>query len=368
MADLSTLLPDADVVWEGDNVIELPNLVSGPLAELLAAAGAQGSACEFAGEAAMRHEFRVAATEWPSFRRHPRRVSAACAASLVAGMILATTGLAAATDLPLPTTHLVDQAIAQIDHDLASPPAPVTQTGLRPGVAPVGHHRVVHGATTVHALQQVPAVSTGACPSGTTAVGSAATTCLTAPSSVSTASGSAASSAGTVTAVHAVHRSGTTAGRGGNHGGGGGGSSRGGNHGTGGGGGSSRGGNHGTGGGGGSSRGGNHGTGGGGGSSRGGNHGTGGGGGSGRGGNHGTGGGGGSGRGGNHGTGGHCPGGASSTTAGVVVQLAQVTSGDPGSAAAKKCGGSGHHRSRPPTPTGQSGQTAEGGNGTGTGT
>src|SRR5271167_4271407 len=118
MVDLSTLLPDADVGSESGNIIELPNLVSGPLSELLAAVGAQGYAWELAGEAEMRHEFRIMATEWPSSRRHPRRASAACAASLVGGLVLATTGLAAATGIPLPTTHLVDQAISQINTDL----------------------------------------------------------------------------------------------------------------------------------------------------------------------------------------------------------------------------------------------------------
>jgi hypothetical protein len=275
MADLSTLLPDADVVWEGDNVIELPNLVSGPLAELLAAAGAQGHPRELAGEATMRHEFQVAASEWPSSHRHPRRASAMFAASLVAGTILATTGLAAATGLPLPTTHLVDQAITQINQDLASPPASVA----RPGVIPFRHHPVVHGGTTVHALRHVAVTSTSACLSGTTAAGGSAGSCLPARSAVPTASGSATASAGTVTAaMRATHTSKTTATKsgthkttkGGTHKTGGGGSSRGGNHGKGGthktgGGGSSRGGNHGKGGthktgGGGSSRGGNRGT------------------------------------------------------------------------------------------------------------
>jgi len=314
MADLSTLLPDGDVLWEGDNVIELPNLVSGPLAELLAAAGAQGHTWELAGEATMRHEFRVAASEWPSSRRHPRRASAAFAASLVAGTILATTGLAAATGLPLPTTHLVDQAITQINQDLASPPTAVALTGLRPGVTPFIHHAVVHGGATVHALRHVPVTSTSAstaCTSGTTATGGSAGSCLPARSAVPIASGSATTSAGTVTAaMSATHTPKATATKSGTHKTtksrthktGGGGSSRGGNHGRGGthktgGGGSSRGGNHGRGrthktGGGGSSRGGNHGRGGthktgGGGSSRGGNRGPAGGGSS-RGGNRGT--------------------------------------------------------------------------------
>ncbi len=284
MADLSALLPDADVLWEGGNVIELPNLVSGPLAELLTAAGAEGHTFELAGEATMRGEFRMAAAEWPSSRRHPRRASAACAASLVAGMILATTGLAAATGLPLPTTHLVDQAITQINHDLASPPAPVTLTGLRPGVSPVRHHPVVHGGTTVHALRQVPEASRSACPSGTTAAGGAARTCLPDPAVVPTASRSATASAGTVTAsLTGTRAPKTTATRSGTHK-----TSKGGTHKTGGGGGSSRGGNHGRGGK--HGRGGTHKTGGGGGSSRGGNHGRGGkhGGGSSRGGNRGT--------------------------------------------------------------------------------
>ncbi len=175
MADLSTLLPDADVLWEGDNVIELPNLVSGPLADLLAAAGAHGDTGELAGEATMRDEFRVAASEWPSSRRHPRRASAACAASLVAGMILATTGLAAATGLPLPTTHLVDQAINQFNHDLASPPASVPLTGLRHGLPRARHHPVVHGGDDRPCPTAVPAALASACPLGHDAAGGSAT-------------------------------------------------------------------------------------------------------------------------------------------------------------------------------------------------
>ncbi len=280
MADLSTLLPDGDVLWEGGNVIELPNLVSGPLADLLAAAGAEGRTSELSGEATMRHEFREAAIEWPSVGRRHRRASVACAASLVAGMILATTGLAAATDLPLPTTHLVDQAITQINHDLASPPTANALTGLRPGVTPVRHHAVVYRAATVPALRHVPEPSKGmACPSGTTATGGPAGSCLPAPAVAPTASGSATASAGTVTAVSGGTRSVKTSAsksgtrktsKSGTHKTSGGGSSRGGNHGRGGthkkgGGGSSRGGNHGRGGthkkgSGGSSRGANRGT------------------------------------------------------------------------------------------------------------
>jgi hypothetical protein len=121
MVDVSSIQPiDADDVAD-DTVVELPNLVDGDLADMLAAASAPGLPSELSWEHGARSMFRSAVASWPN-RRHLRRPAwAALAVASVAGLFATTTALAAASALPAPAERVVDGALNQVDINLAQP-------------------------------------------------------------------------------------------------------------------------------------------------------------------------------------------------------------------------------------------------------
>jgi len=167
-ADRSFLTGVAD-----DNVVTLPNLMSGRLADLLAAASGAGQEHEFGSELAARTAFRTASAAWPSSsRRRFRRTPAVLAVTTVATMMVATTGLAAATELPSPAGRAVQGILASVGVT-ATPPAP---SGSDAGdvAAPVSGGNVSGGAHNLGARH-------GGCTTGGTGTyavsGSANTSC-----------------------------------------------------------------------------------------------------------------------------------------------------------------------------------------------
>jgi hypothetical protein len=107
-------------------VVELPNLVDGDLADLLAAASAPGMTSELRGEDCARSMFQSAVTMWPKASRLRRPTWAVVAVASVAGLFATTTALAAASALPPSAEHVVNGAFNQADISLGQPAAPVT--------------------------------------------------------------------------------------------------------------------------------------------------------------------------------------------------------------------------------------------------
>jgi hypothetical protein len=105
-------------------VLEFPNQVEGPLADLLAAASGPAMPEELSGEAQARAIFASTAANWskPKRRVRPARMAvvAVSAASLLA---TTTTVLAAASVLPSPAANIVDKALQHVDINV-SPPVP----------------------------------------------------------------------------------------------------------------------------------------------------------------------------------------------------------------------------------------------------
>jgi hypothetical protein len=104
-----------------DNVVEMPNLMSGRLADLLAAAGGPAQLHELRGEQSARMAFESAVESWPRSRRHIRRTPALVAVTTVATMLVATTGLAAASVLPGPAGRAVDGLFGSVGVNLGPP-------------------------------------------------------------------------------------------------------------------------------------------------------------------------------------------------------------------------------------------------------
>ena len=139
-----------------DNVISLPDLMHGRLADLIQAAGGPAGDHELRGELAARTAFRSVAQSWPSRRRlRMRRGPAVVAATTVATMLVATTGLAAASVLPGSAGRAVDGFLGSVGVDItspstpAAPPAPdVNSTAdlSAPALHPVG---TVHVGCTI---------------------------------------------------------------------------------------------------------------------------------------------------------------------------------------------------------------------------
>jgi hypothetical protein len=98
----------ADDASSLDNVLELPNLVTGKLADLIAAASAPGSRRELRGELAARSAFRSEVAFWPR-PRHLRWRKPVVAVATTAGILIGTSSIAAATGWPAPAARVVDQ-------------------------------------------------------------------------------------------------------------------------------------------------------------------------------------------------------------------------------------------------------------------
>ena len=111
-----------------DNVVVLPNLMSGDLADLVAAAGARAQASELRGEIGARTAFRAAVDSWPTRKRHLRRTPAVVALTTMATVLVATTGLAAATVVPGPTGRAVEGFLGSVGVNIGAPAGPTTPT------------------------------------------------------------------------------------------------------------------------------------------------------------------------------------------------------------------------------------------------
>ena len=151
-----------------DNVVALPNLTSGRLADLLAAASGPGQSHELRGESEARATFLAASGAWPTPRRRLRRTPAVLAVTTVATMMVATTGLAAASQLPGPAGRAVQGILGSVGVSLApaapsGTPAPAGSPGGAPGSgaqAPAGTHRVGPSGTTC-VINGTPTATTG---------------------------------------------------------------------------------------------------------------------------------------------------------------------------------------------------------------
>ena len=160
----------SDLVGEGveDNVIALPDLTHGRLADLLQAAGGPALDYELRGESAARTAFRSAAESWPSRRRSRMRGGpAVVAATTVATMLVATTGLAAASVLPGSAGRAVDGFLGNVGVDITSPSTPA---------APPAPDVTGTSAVSAPALHPVGSVHVGCTIGGTTSSGAVAGT------------------------------------------------------------------------------------------------------------------------------------------------------------------------------------------------
>ena len=95
---------------------------------------------ELRGELAARTAFRAAATTWPKPRRRSRgrRTPAVVAASTMAGLIVATTGLSAASVLPGPAVRTVHGILAQVGVDVGTSGAPTSAMDPAPSAGSSG--------------------------------------------------------------------------------------------------------------------------------------------------------------------------------------------------------------------------------------
>ncbi|MGD0882705.1 MAG: hypothetical protein ABSB09_14160 [Acidimicrobiales bacterium] len=128
------------------NIVSMPNLTNGRLAELLAAASGPAQEHELRGELGARTAFLAAAAAWPRPRRRIRRTPAVLAVTAVATMMVATTGLAAASELPGSAGRAVEGILGSVGvisetpaPTSAPPPAPVAEgSSVTVGGSPAG--------------------------------------------------------------------------------------------------------------------------------------------------------------------------------------------------------------------------------------
>jgi hypothetical protein len=149
-----------------DNVVALPDLMNGRLADLLAAAGGPAQDHELRGELAARTAYRAAVESWPSPRRRlrMRRGPAAVAATTMATMLIATTGLAAASVLPGSAGRAVDGLLGSVGVDVAPSSTPA---------APAAPGSVGSDAVSAPALHPAGTVHVGCTTGGSAASGAA---------------------------------------------------------------------------------------------------------------------------------------------------------------------------------------------------
>jgi hypothetical protein len=149
-----------------DNVVALPNLMSGRLADLLAAAGGPAQEHELRGELSARTAYRAAADSWPSHKRHLRRTPAVVAVTTMATMLVATTGLAAASVLPGPAGRAVDGILGSVGVNIGAPATP-------PAPPAAGTSGSAPSASSASALGRAGITHVGCSVGGTDAGGSA---------------------------------------------------------------------------------------------------------------------------------------------------------------------------------------------------
>jgi hypothetical protein len=161
MTDLALDLGDVD-----DNVIAMPDLLHGRLADLIQAAAGPPQEHELRGELAARTAFRSAVQSWPSPRRQRmRRGPAVVAATTMATMLVATTGLAAASVLPGSAGRAVDGLLGSVGVDIAPPSTPAAPAAPEAGDTAVVSAPALHRTGSVH----VGCTAGGASPSGAAA-------------------------------------------------------------------------------------------------------------------------------------------------------------------------------------------------------
>ncbi len=120
-------------------VVALPNLVHGRLADLLAAASGPAQEAELRAEPEARAVFRAVSESWPVARRRLRRTPAVVAVTTMATMLVATTGLAAASQLPGSAGRTVQGLLGSVGISSPPPaPAPTPAPALRAALPAAG--------------------------------------------------------------------------------------------------------------------------------------------------------------------------------------------------------------------------------------
>ena len=170
------------------NVVALPNLRSGRLADLLAAASGPGQAHELVGEPEARAAFRAVSASWPTPRRRNRRTPAVLAATTVATLMVATTGLAAASELPGPAVRAVQGLLGSVGVTINPTPAVGTGSPVAPPTAVVP--TTAPPATAAHQ------------PAGTRHVGGARGVCVVPDGGSGATGGGAVTASCTVSSGH----------------------------------------------------------------------------------------------------------------------------------------------------------------------
>jgi hypothetical protein len=117
-------------------VVELPNLVTGRLADVIASASANGSPRELDWEQGARSLFRNEAANWHRSRRFRLRSPAVVVMATSASLLIATSGLAAATGFPGPEARVVDQVLKSVDITSQAPFATVSTAPSGASVVP----------------------------------------------------------------------------------------------------------------------------------------------------------------------------------------------------------------------------------------
>jgi hypothetical protein len=199
-----------------DNVIALPDLMHGRLADLIQAAGGPAQDHELRGESAARSAFRSAAQSWPSRRwSRMRGGPAVVAATTVATMLVATTGLAAASVLPGSAGRAVDGFLGNMGVHITSPSTPAAPpapdvTGTSAVSAPA-----LHPAGTVHIGCTIGGTTSSGAVAGTVESSSCALTAPLPPRSHGTTTSSPATvirSTPVTKAAPVVHQAGSGSG------------------------------------------------------------------------------------------------------------------------------------------------------------
>ncbi len=134
MVDVSSSPLFEEPSFKGDGVVELPNLVEGRLADLLAAASAPASPRELQGLDNARSLFDSVSKEWPKSRRLRRSTRVAVVGVSVISLFGATTALAAASALPPPATRAIDGALQHLDINVGPSAPTVSNANPHPSV------------------------------------------------------------------------------------------------------------------------------------------------------------------------------------------------------------------------------------------
>ena len=158
--DLAGRLDGADL---GGNVVAFPNVVSGPLAELLAAAAGPAQPHELRGELAAGTAFRAASASWPARRRRTVRTPVAVAVGTMASLLVATTGLAAATELPGTAGRSVQGMLGAVGLHVGPPPVAAPPAPAAPVAAPTAPPARVRSAVPVRCAPVSGAIETASC-------------------------------------------------------------------------------------------------------------------------------------------------------------------------------------------------------------